>query len=102
MYYEGQRYTSGEAVLIGISGDDYQFGLVRFAILFRGVVSLFCEVLKTVCYNFYYNSYEVDRTGQYSLIEIGRLLDYHPLGICKVGLKSFVSLRHFVHTEYDD
>ena len=102
MYYEGQRYTSGEAVLIGISGDDYQFGLVRFAILFRGAVSLFCEVLKTVCYNFDYNSYEVDRTGQYSLIEIGRLLDYHPLGICKVGLKSFVSLRHFVHTEYDD
>ena len=75
MYYEDQGYTSGEAVLIGTSRDDYQFGLIRFAILFRVVVSLFCEVLKTVCYNFHYNSYEVDRTVQYSLIEMGRLLE---------------------------
>lgn len=75
VYCDGQRYTSGEAVLIGISKDDYQFGLIWFAILFRVVVSLFCEVLKTVCYNFHYNSYEVDRTVQYSLIEMGRLLE---------------------------
>ena len=102
VYYEGQRYTPGEAVLIGISRDDYQFGLIRFAILFREIVSLFCEVLKTVCYDFHYNSYDVDRTGQYSLTEMGSLSDYQPLGIYKVRLKSFVPLRHFVHTEYDD
>ena len=102
MYYEGQRYTSGEVVLIGIFRDDCQFGLIRFAILFKGVISLFCEVLKTVCYNFHYNSYEVDSTGQYSLTEMGRLLDYHPLGIYKVRLKSFAPLRHFVRTENDD
>ena len=102
VYFEGQKYTSGEAVLSCIFRDDHQFVLIRFAILFRGVVSLFCKVLKTVCYNFHYNSYEVDRTGQYSLIEMGRLLDYHLLGIYKIGLKSFVPLRHFVHTEYDD
>ena len=102
VYYEGQRHTSGEAILIGISRDDYQFGLIRFAILFKGVVSLFCEVLKTVCYNFHYNLYEVDSTGQYSLIEMGILLDYHPLGIHKVRLKSFVPWRHFVHTENDN
>ena len=56
VYYEGQGYMSGEAALIGISRDDYQFGLIRFAILFRGVVSLFCEVLKTGCYYLHYNS----------------------------------------------
>ena len=100
VYYKGQRYTSEEAVLIGISRDDYQCGLIGFAILFRGVVSIFCEVLKTVCYNFHYNSYKL--LEQYFLIDMGRLLDYHPIGIYKVGLKSFVPLRHFVHTEYDD
>ena len=84
VYYEGQGCTSGKAVLTGISRDDHQFGLVRFAILFKAVVSLFCDVLKTVCYNFHYNSYEVDRAGQYSLTEMGRLLGYHPLGIYNV------------------
>ena len=39
LHYEGKRYTFGEAILIGISRDDYQFGLIRFAVLFRGVVS---------------------------------------------------------------
>ena len=92
----------GIILLIGISRDDYRFCLIRFGVLFRVVDSLFSEVLKTVCYNFFQNSYEVDRTGQYSLMEMSRLLDYNPLGIYKIGSKTFAPLRHFVYTKYNE
>ena len=59
VYYEGERYWSGEAVLIGISSDEYQFGLIRFAIILEYL--FFCQVLKTVSYNFHYHLYKVDR-----------------------------------------
>ena len=56
VYYEAQRYWSGEAVLIGISRDEYQFGFIRFAIILEYL--FFYQVLKIVSYNFHYHLYK--------------------------------------------
>ena len=62
--FEGQRYSTGEAVIITYDCDDYVFGKVRSACFFKLDIFVLCQVSNIIQFNTHYNSYFVGVAGQ--------------------------------------
>ena len=96
MVFEGQRYSSGDVVVLGFCDDDYLFGLMKCVIACRGKIYLACTRLITEYFDSHFNSYKVHEADFITLHTIDQLLDYHPLGLYQISQNNFVCLRHFI------
>ena len=52
--------------------------------------------METMSYHFYFNAYEVIGTTTYLVLDLEKLVDYHPLGSCKINNMFLIQLRHHV------
>ena len=50
--------------------------------------------METVSYHFHFNGYEVIGTTTYLVLDLEKLVDYHPLGSYKINNMLFIQLRH--------
>ena len=55
---------------------------------------LVCEVLLINQFDEHFNSYEVEKTGFFEMVNIENLFDYHPLSVYYVSSKVLVPLHH--------
>ena len=94
--FKGQRYSSGDVVVLGFCNDDYLFGLMKCVIACWGKTYFACTRLITEYFNSHFNSYKVHEADFFTLHTIDQLLDYHPLGLYQIFENNFVCLRHFV------
>ena len=94
--FEGQRYSTGEAVLLTFLHDEYVFGEILKVFIISNNVYLMCNVLITEHYNCRLHAYEVKETISNKVVSLTSLLDYHPLAVYKVGGVSYVVMRYYV------
>ena len=66
----GQRYNTGEALLLGFDGDEYLFGITEFIIVHKAKVYSLVEKMETVSYHFHFNAYEVIGTTTYLVFRL--------------------------------
>ena len=93
----GQRYNTGEALLLGFDGDEYLFDIIECIIVHKAKVYSLVEKIETVSYHFHFNEYEIGTTT-YLVLDLEKLVDYHPLGSYKTVL---IQLRHHVTESYE-
>ena len=55
---------------------------------------LLCEILLINKFDENYNSYEVEKTGFFEMVNIENLFDYYPLSVYYVSSKALVPLHH--------
>ena len=96
LVYGGQKYLSGDTVVINFLNDEYQFGLIDSVISHNGKFYLVCVVLVTQYYDSHFNSYKVYRSDNVELFLIEQLMDYHPLGMYQVGQSQYISLKYHI------
>ena len=65
----GQRYNTGEGLLLGFDGDQYLFGIIENIIVDKAKLYSLGEKMETVSYHFYFNAYEVTRTTTYLILQ---------------------------------
>ena len=65
----GQRYNTGEALLLGFDGDEYLFGIIECIIVHKAKVYSLVEKMETVSYHFHFNAYEVIGTTTYLVLD---------------------------------
>ena len=96
-----QRYNTGEALLLGFDGDENLFGIIECIIVHRAKVYSLVEKMETVSYHFHFNAYEVIGTTTFLVLDLGKLVDYHPLGSYKINNMFLIQLRHHVTESYE-
>ena len=96
----GQRYNSGNVVVLGIANDNYILGKINCVIFHEAEVFLFCTVFSIESFSFHFNSYDCVETDGLKLIKVAELYDYHPLGCYKVKGRFYVPLRHYIHIPF--
>ena len=52
-------------------------------------------------YHFHFNAYEVIVTTTYLVLDLEKLVDYHPLGSCKTNNILLIQLRYHVTESYE-
>ena len=52
--------------------------------------------METVSYHFHFSAYEVIGTTTYLVLDLEKLVYYHPLGSCKISNMFLIQLRHHV------
>ena len=57
----GQRYNTGEALLLGFKSLEYLFGIIECIIVHKAKVYSLVEKMETVSYHFHFNAYDVLR-----------------------------------------
>ena len=87
----GQRYNTGDSLLLGFDGDEYLFGKHLFVMKVYSLV----EKMETVYYHFHFSAHEVIRTTAYLVLDLKKLVDYRPLGSYKINM-FLIQLRHDV------
>ena len=97
---DGQRYNSGNVVVLGIANDDYFLGKINCVLFHEAEVFLFCTAFSIRSFSFHYNSYDCVETDDLKLVKVAELYDYHPLGCYKVKGRSYVPLRHYIHIPF--
>ena len=97
----GQMYNTGEALLLGFDGDEYLFGNIECIIVHKAKVYSLVEKMETVSYHFHFNGYEVVGTTTYLVLDLEKLVDYHPLGSYKINNMFLIQLRHHVTESYE-
>ena len=76
--------------------EQYQFAIIYRACHILNEVFLLCRKVDSY-YNHHYHSYEITNIREgYIFINIGQLLDYHPLGVYKINDKLLITLEHYV------
>ena len=98
----GQRYSSGNVVVLGVDNDEYIFGKISCALFYKENTYLLCNILLVNCFSFHFNSYNVVETDDYNLVKVSDLYDYHPLGCYKIRGRNYVPLRHHIHIPDDE
>ena len=93
---EGQRYSTGEGVVIDYIHDEYVFGMIEKVFIVGGQVYLYCNKVITECYDRHVHAYEICLTEQKMLLQIENLLDYHPLAIYEVNDQHYIVLRYHI------
>lgn len=96
IYVDGQRYTSGESVLLSFTDDEYNFGMIEKVLLIHGLVYLYCNILETEFYEHHLHAYQVNPTGKKVILKIKDLLDYHPLAIYEMSDLMYTVLRYHI------
>ena len=81
---DGQRYNSGNIVVLGITNDDYILGKINCVLFHEAEVFLFCTAFSIRSFSFHYNSYDCVETDDLKLVKVAELNDYLPLGCHKV------------------
>ena len=81
---DGQRYNSGNIVVLGITNDDYILGKINCVLFHEAEVFLFCTAFSIRSFSFHYNSYDCVETDDLKLVKVAELNDYLPLGCYKV------------------
>ena len=97
----GQRYNKGEALLLGLDGDEYLFGIIECIIVHKAKVYSLVEKMEIVSYHFHFNAYEVIGTTTYLVLDLEKLVDYHPLGSYNINNMFLIQLRHHVTESYE-
>ena len=92
--FHGQDYCQGSAVVIG-KNNQLLLGEVITLFVCADIPHVLCDKLFT-SFDPHYNAYSVRRTGDYILLRIADLYDYHPLGIYRINQQCFVNLIHYV------
>ena len=93
----GQRYSTGDCVIIRYGNDEPIFGFIESAWHYQNMEYLLCEVLLINQFDEHFNSYEVENTGFFEMVNIENLFDYHPLSVYYVSSKVLVPLHHHPH-----
>ena len=100
--FDGQLFSIGDIIVVRLANDEYVFELIEFVLSFEGAIYFLYENLETINYHLHYNSYQVIKTDNFSLCSGNQLMDYHPISMCNVLNKNFVTLKHYIHTPVDD
>ncbi len=95
---EGVQYSINSAVILGKTIDEYQFGVIRHIFIFDEKAYLCTELLDVMEYSTHYHAYKVAESGYMKLVQVPKLLDYHPLGLYKVGGSDYITLRYHIAT----
>ena len=95
----GQRYNTGEALLLGFDGDEY-YRIIECIIVHKAKVYSLVEKMETVSHHFHFNAYEMIGTTKYLVLDLEKLVDYHPLGSYKINNMFLIQLRHHVTESY--
>ena len=99
VWVDGQRYNSGNVVVLGTANDDYFLGKIVF--YFMKLSYFFsAQHFSIRSFSFHYNSYDCVETDDLKLVKVAELYDYHPLGCYKVNGRSYVPLRHYIHIPF--
>ena len=93
----GQRYSTGDCVIIRYGNDEPIFGFIESAWQYQNMEYLLCEVLLINQFDEHFNSYEVEKTVFFEMVNIENLFDYHPLSVYYVSSKVLVPLHHHPH-----
>ena len=93
---DGQRYNTGETLLLGFDGNEYLFGIIERIIVHQAKVYSLVEKMETVSYHFHFNAYDV-LGQQHILLDLEELIDYHQLGSYKINNMFLIQLRHHVN-----
>ena len=80
MELNGQRYNTGEELLLRFDGEEYLFGITECIIVHKAKVYSLVEKMETVSYHFHFNAYDVIGTTTDLVLDLEELIDYHPLG----------------------
>ena len=80
----GQRYSLGNVVVLGITNDNYILGKINCVLFHEAEVFLFCTVFSIESFSFHFNSHDCVETDDLKLVRVAELHDYHPLGCYKV------------------
>ena len=89
-----QRYSTGHCVIIRYGNDEPIFGFIESAWHYQNMEYLLCEVLLINQFDEHFNSYEVEKTGFFEMVNIENLFDYHSLSVYYVSSKVLVPLHH--------
>ena len=89
---DGQRYNSGNVVVLGIANDDYFLGKINCVLFHEAEVFLFCTAFSIKSFSFHYNSYDCVETDDLKLVKVAELHDYHPLSCYKVDFMSHLGI----------
>ena len=63
---DGQRFISGDVIVVGFVRDDYVFGRIHYVLPFEGGIYFLNENLVNVYYNYHLNACEVTRISMFS------------------------------------
>ena len=96
----GDRYTSGECVLLSFRNDDYVFGLVKDLFIISGDLYILCNTLEIELFDTHFNAYQVVESAEDCLVKSVNLLHHHPIGIYVLEDKQYVVMHTFVPYEF--
>ena len=67
---DGQRYNSGNVVVLGIANDDYFLGKINCVLFHEAEVFLFCTAFSIRSFSFHYNSYDCVETDDLKFVKV--------------------------------
>ena len=95
LIFRSQRYFIGGAVVVG-ENISYNFGKIEKIYLLDGIPFIFCEILGIETFDAHIHAFRVKRTGQFQLVKVRELYDYHALGIYSLRGSFYIPLRHHI------
>ena len=88
----GQRYSTGDCVIIRYGNGEPILCFIESLWHYQNMEYLLYEVLLINHFDEHFNSYEVEKTGFFEMVNIENLFDYHPLSVYYVSPKGLVPL----------
>ena len=91
---EGNRYGTGECVVLSYEDDKPLFEYVFSIFHYKRKDYLLCDLLVVNAFNTHFNCYETAKSGYLEIFYLDKIYDYYPLGIYYVASKMLVPLHH--------
>ena len=88
----GQRYSTGDCVIIRYGNGEPILCFIESLWHYQNMEYLLYEVLLINHFDEHFNSYEVEKTGFFEMVNTENLFDYHPLSVYYVSPKVLVPL----------
>ena len=90
---EGNRYGTGECVVLLCEGDELLFRYVSI-FHYKRKDYLLCDLLVVNEFNTHFNCYKSGKTGYFEIFGFDKIYDYHPLGVYYVASKMLIPLHY--------
>ena len=93
---EGNRYGTGECVVLSGEDDEPLFGYVSFIFHYKRKAYLLCDLLVVSEFNTHFNCYQTEKSGYLEIFDLDKVYDYRHLGVYYVASKMLINLRYYL------